>query len=700
MIRGVAASTKAEPKRVSLTELKGVSDAVADRLEKLGLRNVQDLLFHLPLRYEDRTRLIPVGALQLGRPALVAVTVDAADVVFRRRRTLLVKASDGSGSLLLRFFYFSRDQQAGLSRGTQLVCYGEPRRGPSGVEMVHPEYRRLPDTEQPAATQGALTPIYPTTSGVRQASLLKLTQQALDNYLTRLPDYLPAPIRERFGLPPLHDALREVHRPLPSTDSDALHIGSHPAVRRLALEEMLAHHLGLRRQRQARRAQFGYPIIADGSMQGALSGALPFALTLAQRRVIQEINRDLGHDYPMMRLLQGDVGSGKTLVAAMAAVQTAQASMQAAVMAPTELLAEQHFHNFSRWLNPIGVKVYWLTGRHQGRVRRNTLAAIASGAAQVVIGTHALFQERIVFDRLALVVVDEQHKFGVHQRLHLRQKGALSDRRPHQLIMTATPIPRSLAMTFYADLDTSVIDELPPGRGPVETVAVSSQRRGEVIERIAAACRAARQAYWVCPLVEESDTLDLQAAESTQTRLAAALPELRVGLLHGRMKPLEKQRVMVRFMSREIDLLVATTVIEVGVDVPNASLMIIENAERFGLAQLHQLRGRVGRGTQASTCVLVYDAPLSEAAQSRLGALRETTDGFDIARRDLAIRGPGELLGTRQTGSVAMHIADITRDAALLPMVRDIGRIVEKQPRIVDNLIERWIGTETEVAEV
>lgn len=689
------------PAAESLTRLRGVSGAMERRLARLGLGTIEELLFHLPLRYEDRTRLVPIGSLRPGHPGLVEARVDAADVVFRGRRQLLVHASDGTGKLLLRFFHFSKDQQAAFTRGVRIRAFGDPRVGRGGVEMVHPRYRLL-TSDEGAPVEQTLTPIYPATDGVRQGTLLNLTRQALEGHLDGLIDYLPSGRCRELGLPSLHEALQVVHRPPADVEVAALTEGGHPSVQRLAIEEMLAHHLGLKRQREGRHRYRSFAIGAgEQGLKRRLVESLPFPLTVAQRRVIDEIDADLARPHPMLRLLQGDVGSGKTIVAAAAAVQVADQGYQAALMAPTEILAEQHFRNLSQWLPALGLNLVWLTGRHKGRTRQRALDEIASGAGRIVIGTHALFQEQMRFHNLALVVIDEQHKFGVHQRLTLRQKGDGDSRRPHQLIMTATPIPRSLAMTFYADLDTSIIDELPPGRMPVETVAVSSQRRGEVVARIASACAEGRQAYWVCPLIDDSDVLDLQAAESTRAALADALTGLTVGLVHGRLKSADKERVMQQFAGGQIDLLVATTVIEVGVDVPNASLMVIENAERFGLAQLHQLRGRVGRGSEASTCVLMYEGRLSSNAQARIAAMRETSDGFEIARRDLALRGPGEILGTRQTGTLGMKIADLGRDANLLPTVLELAKGLEGAPAgVTDGLLRRWIGARPEVAEV
>ena len=676
-----------------VTALKGVGQALADKLGRLGVETVQDLLFLLPLRYEDRTRTVPIGSLRPGDRAVVEGEVELAEVVFRRKRTLLVRLSDGTGFLTLRFFYFSGAQQQQLQRGLRLRCFGEVRRGPVGLEIVHPEYRRA-DVPDAQAVEDVLTPIYPATEGVQQGRLRILTAMALEQAArSTVRDWLPPELLADLGLPPLQAALEYVHRPPPDARLDLLAAGRHPAQRRLAFEELLAHQLSLRQLRKEVRRDPAWPFGGPGELERKLLDSLPFALTGAQRRVVAEVRADLCQSSPMLRLVQGDVGSGKTVVAALAALRAVESGCQAALMAPTELLAEQHAQNFERWLRPLGLPVAFLSGRLTGRARQAALDAIASGEVPLVVGTHALFQEGVRFARLGLAIVDEQHRFGVHQRLALREKGAGGGRFPHQMIMTATPIPRTLAMTAYADLDVSVIDELPPGRTPVSTVAVAESRRDEVVARIHAAVREGRQAYWVCPLIEESEVLEAQAAEETAATLAAALPEIRVALVHGRMSSADKERTMARFKAGEIGLLVATTVIEVGVDVPNASLMVIENAERMGLAQLHQLRGRVGRGKHASSCVLLYRPPLSDTARQRLKVLRETTDGFEVARRDLELRGPGELLGTRQTGLMQMKVADLVRDADLLPRVQDAAEMMlARHPANIGPLKRRWIG--------
>ncbi|MEJ2521392.1 MAG: ATP-dependent DNA helicase RecG [Gammaproteobacteria bacterium] len=673
------------------TVLSGVGPALAARLEKLGVRSVGDLVLLLPLRYEDRTRVAPLGGLRPGMRVTVEGEILHVEVVRRRRPMLLAALGDTTGSLTLRFFHFTQRQKASLVRGARLRCFGEVRAGPAGPEMVHPEYR-LVEPDRPAPPEETLTPIYPGTEGLHPGRLRQLVRQALSALGGNLPDLLPPGTAESLALPPMNEALRAIHRPAAGTDPDTLASHRHPARRRLAMEELLAHQLSLRRLRhRARRARAW--ALSGGDLVERFLDTLPFALTGAQERVVAEIRSDLAQEAPMMRLVQGDVGSGKTVVGAAAALQAVSAGCQAVVMAPTELLAEQHMSNFSAWLEPLGVEVAWLAGSTRAAARRETLARLASGAAAVAVGTHALFQEGVEFHRLALAIIDEQHRFGVHQRLALTEKGSADDRRPHQLVMTATPIPRTLAMASYADLDASVIDELPPGRGTVRTVVMSDARRAEVVERIRNACGNGRQAYWVCPLVEESEQLEAEAAEKTATLLAEALPGLRVGLVHGRLRPRQKEQVMAAFKAGELDLLVATTVIEVGVDVPRASLMIIENAERMGLAQLHQLRGRVGRGSEDATCLLMYHPPLSETARARLAAMRETSDGFEIARRDLELRGPGEVLGTRQTGLLAMRVADLVRDQGLMPDVRRLAdRLLDEDQDAVDALIRRWVG--------
>jgi ATP-dependent DNA helicase RecG len=641
--------------------------------------------------------------LKAGVAAQVEGRVEAVERGFRYRPMLRVAIGDDSqATLVLRFFHFRAQQAAQFAPGVHVRCYGTPRAGQQGLEIVHPSYRVL-ENDHDADLGERLDPVYPAIEGVGPATLRKLIGQALD----RLPDaqaleLLPQELLRTRSLPTLRDALLTVHRPPRDADVDALLAGTHPAQRRLALEELLAHNLSLRRQRIALQSHGAVPLHGD-VLAGRLRASLPFALTTAQQRVLDEIRADIARPVPMLRLVQGDVGSGKTVVAALAAMSAVEQGRQAALMAPTELLAEQHLANLRAWLEPLGVRVAWLAGKVTGRARDAVRADVASGTAQVVVGTHALMQEGVAFRDLALAIVDEQHRFGVHQRLALRDKGMRaasgeteSDARssvPHQLVMTATPIPRTLAMAAYADLDVSAIDELPPGRTPVQTVVLSAERRPELIERIRTACAEGRQAYWVCTIIDDSDEVIAQAAQSTFGALSKALPRLRVGFVHGRMKAKDKQAAMRAFKDGDIDLLVATTVIEVGVDVPNASLMIVENAERLGLAQLHQLRGRVGRGSAASSCVLLYQPPLSAMAKRRLETMRSTSDGFVIAEKDLELRGPGELLGTRQTGLAAFRVADLARDADLLPAVQHIGeQLLREAPEIADRLVERWVG--------
>lgn len=677
--------------QVPVTALKGVGEALAEKLARVGLENLQDILFHLPLRYQDRTRVVPIGALRPGQDAVIEGQVTGADVVMGKRRSLLVRLHDGSGSLSLRFYHFSNAQRDGLKRGTQLRCYGEVRPGASGLEIYHPEYRALNGDEPPPVEQ-TLTPIYPTTEGLTQQRLRNLSQLALARLGPHsLPDWLPDELARDYRLGPLDDAIRYLHRPPPDADLEELAEGRHWAQHRLAFEELLTHQLSLQRLREQQRAQAAPQLPPAKDLPRRYLANLGFQPTGAQQRVAAEIAYDLAQPEPMLRLVQGDVGAGKTVVAALAALQALEAGYQVALMAPTEILAEQHYLNFSKWLEPLGIEVAWLAGKLKGKARAAALERIAAGAPMVV-GTHALFQNEVTYRRLALVIIDEQHRFGVQQRLALRRKGIDGRLSPHQLIMTATPIPRTLAMSAYADLDTSILDELPPGRTPVNTVLVADNRREEVIERVRAACHEGRQAYWVCTLIEESEELTCQAAETTYEELSLALGDLRVGLIHGRMKAPEKAAVMDAFKRGELQLLVATTVIEVGVDVPNASLMIIENPERLGLAQLHQLRGRVGRGSAASHCVLLYHPPLSQLGRERLGIMRETCDGFVIAEKDLELRGPGEMLGTRQTGLLQFKVADLMRDADLLPAVRDAAQaLMERWPQHVSPLLERWL---------
>ncbi|MDU3817532.1 MAG: ATP-dependent DNA helicase RecG [Pantoea sp.] len=676
---------------VPLSTLSGVGASQARKLAKIGLHTVQDLLLHLPLRYEDRTQLYPINDLLPGIWATIEGEVLHTDVTFGRRRMLVSQISDGTGVATLRFFNFNAGMKNGLAPGARVTAYGEIKRGQRGAEIIHPEYR-IQGEHSVTELQETLTPVYPTTEGIRQATLRNLTDQAL-KLLDSCPIAELLPDELRGGLLSLPDALRTLHRPPPDMQLADLESGRHPAQRRLILEELLAHNLSMLAVRAGAQRYHALPMPPRHQLSDKLLAALPFKPTAAQQRVVKEIEQDLANDYPMMRLVQGDVGSGKTLVAALAALHVIAHGKQVALMAPTELLAEQHANNFRQWFAPLGLEVGWLAGKQKGKARLAQQEAIASGQVSMVVGTHAIFQEQVQFNGLALVIIDEQHRFGVHQRLALWEKGEEQGFHPHQLIMTATPIPRTLAMTAYADLDTSVIDELPPGRTPVTTVAIPDTRRAEIIERVKRACQTeGRQAYWVCTLIEESDLLEAQAAEATWEELKLALPDLRVGLVHGRMKPQEKQDVMQAFKQGELQLLVATTVIEVGVDVPNASLMIIENPERLGLAQLHQLRGRVGRGAVASHCVLLYKSPLSKTAQKRLQVLRDSNDGFVIAQCDLEIRGPGELLGTRQTGNAEFKVADLLRDQALIPDVQRIARHIHQHyPEQAQALIERWL---------
>ena len=687
------------PESLPVTVLKGVGPRLQARLARLQIHTVQDILFHLPHRYQDRTRVAPIGGLRPGEEAVISGVIELSDVVYRGRRSLIVRISDGSGHLSLRFFHFSAAQQKQLQRGRRLRCYGVARPGRDGMEMIHPEYEYLLEDEP--AVEDRLTPVYPLTEGVHQLTLRKLARQALERYAGEIPEWLPESVREEHGLCPIGEALNGVHRPPPGEDVGRLLEGKHPLQARLAFEELLATQLSLERLRAEKQKQEAPVFKMDGGVYRSLVQGLPFALTGAQQRVVAEIREDLMQRHPMQRLVQGDVGSGKTVVAAIAAAFAMEAGYQVAVMAPTELLAEQHLKNFRDWFQPLGRQVLGLSGKLGTRARRQTLELLARHELDLVVGTHALFQEEVAFARLGLLVVDEQHRFGVHQRLALREKGTQGGVYPHQLIMTATPIPRTLAQTVYADLNVSVIDELPPGRRPVQTVAIPATRRAEVVQRVHAACREGRQAYWVCPLIEESEALQLQTAVDTEAALRQALPDLRIGLAHGRMKAREKDRIMAEFKAGALDLLVATTVIEVGVDVPRASLMIIENAERLGLSQLHQLRGRVGRGSERSSCLLMYQPPLSPYARRRLAAMRETSDGFEIARRDLELRGPGEMLGTRQTGLPRFRMADLIRDQHLIPAVQAAARrILQQHPDHIEPIVRRWLGRAEEYGNV
>ncbi|MGG5218819.1 MULTISPECIES: ATP-dependent DNA helicase RecG [Rahnella] len=676
---------------IPLTSLSGVGASQADKLAKLGLETIQDLLLHLPLRYEDRTRLYTINDLQPGIFATIEGEVLRSDISFGRRRMLTCQISDGTGMVTLRFFNFNAAMKNSLAAGRRVTAYGEIKRGTIGAEIIHPEYRIQGENSE-VVLQESLTPVYPTTEGIRQATLRKLTDQALE-LLDTVPIAELLPKELSRSLIPLPQALHLLHRPPPDIQLADLEKGHHPAQRRLIMEELVAHNLSMLAVRAGTQSYKALPLHHDDRLKKQFLASLPFSPTGAQQRVVAEIEQDLAKSYPMMRLVQGDVGSGKTLVAALAALCAIAQGQQVGLMAPTELLAEQHANNFRQWFEPLGIQVGWLAGKQKGKARQAQQDAIASGQVSMVVGTHAIFQEQVLFSSLSLVIIDEQHRFGVHQRLALWEKGLQQGFHPHQLIMTATPIPRTLAMTAYADLDTSVIDELPPGRTPVTTVAIPDTRRSDIISRVKSACEQEnRQAYWVCTLIEESEMLEAQAAEATWEGLKEALPALNIGLVHGRMKAQEKQAVMQAFKQGEVQLLVATTVIEVGVDVPNASLMIIENPERLGLAQLHQLRGRVGRGAVASHCVLLYKTPLSKTAQKRLQVLRDSNDGFVIAQQDLEIRGPGELLGTRQTGSAEFKVADLLRDQAMIPDVQRIARYLQQQfPDHAKALIERWL---------
>lgn len=678
---------------IALTSLSGVGVKVAEKLNKIGLYTVQDLLFHLPLRYEDRARIYPIIQLHAGLWASVQGTVTHIDTLFGKRKMLVVKISDGNGTITLRFFNFTAAMKNNFIQGKLVRAYGEIKRGVNGLEIIHPDYTFKQDQEEVIETAQKLTPVYPTTDGLRQLTLRNLTEQALDLLeKSAINELLPDGLYSNQLT--LRQALTIIHRPPLTIDLNAFDQGKHPAQQRLIIEELLAQNLSMLSARKKHQQDVAISLPKAQKLKQQLLAQLPFSLTKAQQRVIDEIENDLQNHHPMMRLVQGDVGSGKTLVAAFAAISALEAGYQVALMAPTELLAEQHAINFANWFEPMGITTGWLGGKLKGKAKENELTRIASGEAQIVIGTHALFQEQVHFHKLVLAIIDEQHRFGVHQRLELREKGYQQGSYPHQLIMTATPIPRTLAMTAYADLEVSMIDELPPGRTPITTVAIPDSKRDEIIERVKQAClHEGKQAYWVCTLIDESEVLEAQAAAEIAEELQQKLPHLKVGLIHGRMKPVEKQAMMKQFKEHELHLLVATTVIEVGVDVPNASLMIIENPERLGLAQLHQLRGRVGRGSVASHCVLLYHAPLSKTAQRRLAVMRESNDGFVIAQKDLEIRGPGELLGTKQTGLVDFKIADLIRDQYLITKVQKLAhQLHQYYPDNAQAIINRWLG--------
>lgn len=675
---------------IPLTSLTGVGHHQANRLAKLNLHSAHDLLFHLPLRYEDRTQVYKISHLKPGLAATIEGVIISSALQPGRKSRLTCTVSDNETSIELLFFNVHPGMKQSLVPGQTILAYGEVRSNGNRMTMLHPEYT-VQYSQHQRQLWAALIPVYPTTHGVSQATLRNLTQQVL-NLLKSCPihELLPATWHEK--LPSLADALSQLHRPPTHRCAQHIEQGDHPAQRRLVLEELVAHHLSMLTARHSIRRYRAQAIPIQRTLADRFLAALPFKPTLAQQRVIREIEQDLSQHHPMMRLVQGDVGAGKTLVAALVALNVIAHGGQVALMAPTELLAEQHAATFTRWFTPLDIRVGWLMGKQKGKAREAQQQAIADGSIQMIIGTHALFQQQITFKKVTLIIIDEQHRFGVHQRLALWEKGRQHNCYPHQLIMTATPIPRTLAMTAYADLDTSVIDALPPGRTPITTAVVADTRRDEVIDRVRHACSQQRQAYWICTLVEKSDLLVAQAAEETWQALRDALPELNIGLIHGRLKPAEKQAIMHAFIQREIQLLVATTVIEVGVDVPNASLMIIENPERLGLAQLHQLRGRVGRGTARSHCVLLYKTPLSQLAKQRLQVLRDSNDGFFIAQRDLEIRGPGELLGTKQTGNAQFKVVDLLRDEEMLPLAQRVAQhLLQHHPQQAAALIARWM---------
>lgn len=686
---------------IPVTELKGVGSAVAEKLAKLNIYSLQDLIFHLPIRYQDRTKVVPIGRLRLGDEVVIEGDVIGCEVVMGKRRSLLCRVKDHSGTLILRFFHFTAGQKKQLESGKSIRCFGEVKRGSFGYEMFHPEYS-LADEFTTTTESAQLTPTYPLTEGLTQIKMRSFCEQALERVTPyNVIEWLPESIRHQFQLPPLVDSIHYLHKPPAEADTELLASGKHPAQFRLSFEELLAHQLSLISKKQKAKLERAPIIEEEGAFLEKLIASLPFQPTKAQQRVFQEIMLDLSSGHPMLRLVQGDVGSGKTLVAAMSAATFIEKKRQVAIMAPTEILAEQHFNNFKQWFEPLGIEVAWLVGKLKGNARASQLESIANGSALIVVGTHALFQDSVHFKNLSLAIIDEQHRFGVHQRMALRAKGIDGKLQPHQLIMTATPIPRTLAMSAYADLDCSIIDELPPGRTPVTTIAVSDQRRHEVMERVKVACNDGKQAYWVCTLVEESEALQCQAAEDTAIILSEALSELSIGLIHGRLKPQEKAEIMGQFKQGNIQLLVATTVIEVGVDVPNASLMVIENPERLGLAQLHQLRGRVGRGQAASHCVLLYKTPLSQHGKVRLGIIRETSDGFKIAEKDLEIRGPGELLGSRQTGLMEFKVADLQRDKAMLEQVQSAALLMhQSHHEHIEPLLSRWLPVQQDYLNV
>ena len=672
--------------------LKGIGEKTKKNLNKIGIYTTQDILFHLPIRYQDRTRLVPIGSILPGKDYLIEGTIELNQIKYGRRRSLLCQVADGTGTLVLRFFYFGKSQQNNLQRGTTVRCYGTVRQAGVHPEMIHPEFQIIRDSEIVEVDE-TLTPVYPTTDGLHQAKFRQITDQALtilekDSETIEL---LPENICKKYHMGSLVDALLYVHRPPPDASLEELRSGTHPAQQRLVFEELISHNLSLIHRRNLFQKKQSYKIKYSESLLDSFLSNLPFELTHAQQRVNNDIQTDLQNTEPMLRLLQGDVGSGKTVVAAIACLKVISSGFQVALMAPTEILAEQHLESFSEWFGTMGIDIVKLTGRQNREEYSDAIENIREDKPCLIIGTHALFQEGVQFGKLGLVIIDEQHRFGVQQRLSLINKNRDKNFYPHQLVMSATPIPRTLTMTAYGDLDVSIIDEMPPDRKPVNTSILSNAKREKLIERIHQTAGAGRQIYWVCAMIDESETLQCEAAIDTQRNLQAALPDLQIGLIHGKLKKDEKESAMSSFKNKQTDLLVATTVIEVGVNVPNANLMVIENAERLGLAQLHQLRGRVGRGKQQSDCILLYQSPLSDIAKKRLDAIRQFSDGFKIAEIDLSLRGPGELLGTKQSGLPNLSIADLIRDADIIPDAREAAdEIYIDYPFLIEKLESRW----------
>ena len=679
-----------------LIDLKGVGPALVSKLQKLKVHNQYDLLFLLPIRYEDKTSLHKISALVAGEKALIQGFIVLTTVVYRGRRMLISQLSDDTGIITLRFFHFSKQQARRLAKNTVVRCFGQTRKTASGLEMIHPEYQII-NPENPVPLEAGLTPIYPTTEGLQQGRLRKFVRAALEQQIDTIEELLPDSIVKELGLVPLTEALREIHQP---SQKNIVNDHESLARKRLIIEELLANQLALKRLKRHTKKEPA-TVLANRLLKESLIKNLPFKLTKSQARVVEEIEMDLEKNRPMMRLLQGDVGSGKTIVAALAMLIAVGSKQQAALMAPTELLAEQHFNNVVSWFEPLGISVALLKSKLSAKDRRTVFAGVANGTIDIIVGTHALFQPSVVYKNLALVVVDEQHRFGVEQRLSLMKKSNDRNTVPHQLIMTATPIPRTLAMTAYGDLDASIITELPKGRGNIKTIVVPEEKRSQVVDKISKECALGRQSYWVCPLIEESEELNFQAAESTYVFLQEQLKRLSVGLVHGKLSSVKKTKAMENFVNGNTNILVATTVIEVGVDVANSSVMVIENAERLGLTQLHQLRGRIGRGRHESVCILLYKKPLSSVAKERLAAIRATNDGFLIAEKDLQLRGPGELLGTRQKGLIGLRIADIMRDAYLLPAINKLTvNIEQNHPDLIEKIVRRWVGDQLEYRNV